>query len=249
MIQGDIKFNKAGTAYIEVDSNVIAKECRKCGEMKVLGEYHAEKRGFAGKRCTCAECNKERRKVHYAKNREREIAHKRKYVEENREVIREARRNRYKEHRVDEINKTLQWKHDNKELVAMQRANRKARVASLPSDLTHEQLNYTLSHFKGRCALTGEDCEIHLDHFIPLCTGHGGTTFGNIIPIRADLNISKNGSNPFEWFKMNKERFNLSQRRFDGVVTYLARINNMSIADYRDYVYECFNNQGKASSM
>lgn len=242
MMQGDIKFNKAGTAYIEVDGNVIAKECRKCGEMKVLGEYHAEKSGFVGKRSICTCCNNKRRKIGYASNRSREIENKRRYREENKEIVREARRKYYEEHREKEIIKTLQWKRENKELVAMQKANRKARVAILPSDLSHEQLEYTLSHFKRCCALTGEDCEVHLDHFIPLCTGHGGTTFGNIIPIRADLNISKNGSNPFEWFKENNERFNLSQRKFNEVVTYLAQINGMSIADYRDYVYKCFEN-------
>lgn len=95
-----------------------------------------------------------------------------------------------------------------------------------------------ISHFGG-CALTG-DSNYHLDHVIPLSSGCGGTTRGNVIPLRPDLNLSKSDSNLFVWFQSVQERFSLEERKFDQLVAYLAEANVMGISEYRDYVFSCF---------
>jgi hypothetical protein len=120
----------------------------------------------------------------------------------------------------------------------MYKERRRARERSLPDTFTLTQLNETLAQFNGGCALTGDSFAIHWDHVIPLATGHGGTIYGNMIPLRADLNVSKSDANIFEWFKTNKQRFELSQERFDALIRWLAQVNEMSTSEYRDYVYE-----------
>jgi hypothetical protein len=129
------------------------------------------------------------------------------------------------------------WQKNNKEKTAGATHRRRARLMSLPHDLTDEDIDDILGVFKG-CVLTG-DSNIHLDHVIPLAVGHGGTIYGNIVPLRADLNFSKNDSNIFEWFGANRQRFELSQERFDKLIEWLASANAMTIEEYRAYVYEC----------
>lgn len=89
--------------------------------------------------------------------------------------------------------------------------------------------------------LTGESV-YHLDHVIPLTAGHGGTTYENIVPLRADLNISKHNACIFKWFADNRERFDLSQRKFDELIEYLADINEVTTKEYEEFVYWCHDN-------
>ncbi len=119
--------------------------------------------------------------------------------------------------------------------------NRRAKSKQLPHNLTHHEKQLILRRFGGACCLTGEKSDVHLDHVIPVSIGHGGTSFGNIIPLRGDLNISKNDRNIFEWFTENRIRFGLSQERFDEVIEWLASSNGWSVGDYRGFVYWCHN--------
>jgi hypothetical protein len=119
---------------------------------------------------------------------------------------------------------------------------RRTILRGLTSDFTAEQRAEVLRYFNNSCALTGEpftDGNLSLDHVIPVVTGHGGTTHGNIVPILRNLNCSKNDSNVFEWFSVAKERHNLKQDRFDALIEYVAGLNGMSADEYREYVYEC----------
>lgn len=185
---------------------------------------------------------------------EQKAEYDRKYREENREKRAEANRKWYKGNRVYKIGYNRKWIEENPEIhAAMLRkwrkdnpikakilANRRrARKASLPDNFTVDQVESVLEHFKGGCVLTGS-ADIHWDHAIPLATGMGGTTVGNMIPLRSDLNISKNDSNLFEWFDANKIRFDLDDSQFNKLVEYLADINRMSVEQYRQYYYSCF---------
>jgi hypothetical protein len=158
-------------------------------------------------------------------------------------VVKRVKRN-WREN--DDYRQSVRDKHkiyikENKEKMQMLRHRRLARLKQLPNDITDEQLNIICEKFNG-CALTGETTNVHMDHVIPLSIGHGGSIYGNMIPLRADLNISKNNRNIFEWFEENKERFNLSQEKFDELIEYLAEINKMTVEEYRDYVYWCHDN-------
>lgn len=119
---------------------------------------------------------------------------------------------------------------------------RKKRVESLINDLTSEQTSLISDRFDGKCALTGKDVPLHMDHVIPVSIGHGGTTLSNILPIWQRVNSSKSNRNIFEWYKETGARFDVCPTMFDEAIEYLADLNGMSAVEYREYVYECHAN-------
>lgn len=142
-----------------------------------------------------------------------------------------------KQYRFENKEKLAKYKKDNKEREVLYSSRRRARKKLLPDNLTIEEQVYVFDYFGG-CALTGDD-NIHWDHVIPLSIGHGGTTIGNMIPLRIDLNMGKHDSNIFKWFDRNKKRLNLCQNRFDHMIQYLATKNDMTIEGYKKYVNKC----------
>lgn len=240
MIFGEIKRNNRGVEYVETEGNIIAKTCTKCLCLKVLGEFPKERTGFCGKRSICSVCNAERRRFHYSSNRDAELKRSADYRIKNLEKVQEKRRVRYLENKEQECAKAVKWKSENKERVAKNRQNREARKRNLPNTLTSREITEIHKTFKGKCAMTGKEGELHLDHFIPLCAGAGGTTKANIVPILSELNVSKGGKNPFEWFSENKRRFGIEDSNFRELVEYLACENGMTYLEYEKYVNHCF---------
>src|SRR5699024_2167262 len=120
--------------------------------------------------------------------------------------------------------------------------NRRFRESYLEDSLTEDELASMYSRFNYSCAITMDKTTLNIDHVIPYTVGREGNSLGNIIPLRRDLNISKSDRNIFEWFADNRERFGLSQRKFDELIEYLADINEMTVEDYREYVYWCHDN-------
>lgn len=162
---------------------------------------------------------------YYAENRTNILKHKRNWRESNADYQRELVRN---------------WGRRNPDRVLLIGHRRRARKDSLPDTFTIEQLESTLNFFGGGCALTGDVGNTHWDHVIPIATGSGGTTEANMIPLRADLNQSKNASNLFDWFEREKEHLGLSVEKFDTLIGFLAEKNAMSVEDYRSFYYEQF---------
>lgn len=98
--------------------------------------------------------------------------------------------------------------------------------------------------FDYRCAITGAN-HFDFEHFIPLHTGHGGSYVGNIIPLHSNLNMRKGNKNPFQWFKdMREERShsNITLKRWNDLISYLAGKHNLSIEEYIEFVNWCFTN-------
>jgi hypothetical protein len=246
---------------LEERSGVLGKECTNCGDWVPLGGYFKHEGRLGGVRSQCKSCMKGRSNSEYSKRYRKE---NKGYFKEklrdwrnaNKEKVREASRNRYlknkpkileqvrayqKENREYLTLKIREWQSKNEELLRLYVNNRRARVLLLPHTLTANQISEIIEYFDG-CSLTDETSDFHLDHVIPLATGHGGTTVANIIPLRSDLNLSKHTSNIFEWFEANRQRFELSQERFDNLIDYLASANAMTVEEYRDYVYWCHAN-------
>lgn len=121
---------------------------------------------------------------------------------------------------------------------------RRTRINFLRDDFSPEDALKLRSDFGGRCVFTGS-LKYALDHVIPVVSGHGGTYYGNLIPLRKDLNSSKNDKNIFEWFEANRQRFELDQSRFDSLIAKLAEQNDMTTEEYREYVYWCHDNPAK----
>lgn len=251
-------------------NGVIGKDCKDCHLWKPLDDYYGHKKAFDGRRTICKACDKERVRKYRQNNEESYKKYNRDYHEKNKDV-RNQYNKRYREENKDFINfRTKRWRKANrqhiseyarhyqeqnaekvkeqkdrwmklnKDVLVLYSQRRRARKKLLPDDLTPSEQDLLVEQFGG-CALTG-DSKIHYDHVIPLSTGHGGTTFKNIIPLRGDLNISKKDKNLFEWFEANRQRFNLSQERFDRLIDWLGKVNNMSVEEYQKYVFWCHRN-------
>lgn len=116
---------------------------------------------------------------------------------------------------------------------------RSTRLAALVNDFTDEQREHVRSRFGNKCAFTGKDVPIHMDHVIPVAWECGGTTIGNMLPIWQRINSSKSDGNIFDWYEQNGSRFDVKPELFREAIEYLAELNGMTYEQYRDYVYEC----------
>jgi hypothetical protein len=121
----------------------------------------------------------------------------------------------------------------------------RTRERSLTFSWTRKDIESVRAQFDGKCPLTGST-NIHYDHFIPLGIGHGGTYVGNMVPLDARLNESKQAKNPFEWIKTRND---VSMDVFNNVVDYLADINGMTSEEYSAFVYWCFDNKRNADEV
>lgn len=96
----DLPMEKKKKASIElfIDGEK-AKKCRKCGELKVLAEFHRTKNGAMGRSAHCKGCVNEHKRNYHHENKERMNLKSEIYYKENREkVLERQKRNRtYKE--------------------------------------------------------------------------------------------------------------------------------------------------------
>lgn len=74
------------------------------------------------------------------------------------------------------------------------------------------------------------------DHFIPVSTGKGGTTYGNMVPLKSTLNIRKSNKNPID-FLLDE---GVTYEKLYDILYILAWLNKMTVIEYVRYVYECF---------
>lgn len=192
---------------------VDAKECTQCGVIKPLEEFYKQQGLPGGRRHDCKECRIKYSRKHYQDNPEY-------YIETNR--------------------RWLQL-HPEKHVEFYQR--RRARKNGLPDDMTDRRWEEILKEdFNGACALLGETENVHMEHFIPVSIGHGGTVEGNVYPMSGSLNHSKNAFNPFEWIKRKDIQEKVSMERWNALVEYLADKNGLTVEEFEEYTYWCFDN-------
>lgn len=123
--------------------------------------------------------------------------------------------------------------------VVISQKKRKTRIDAMINDFTDEQKAKVLARFNGKCAFTGKDVPLHMDHVIPVATEKGGTTLANMLPIWQRINSSKSDNNVFEWYEKNGERFEVKPELFREAIEYIAELNDMTYEEYREYVYAC----------
>jgi hypothetical protein len=217
---------------------IVGKECTKCGEWKpLINSFYKNKEGLGGVKSVCKVCQSKVDSSVYLVNKKSRLREMTKWRSENEDYY----RNYYEENKEKVKGYVLNWAQKNRDKINISSQRRRARKKSLPDNFTKKQADEVMAHFRYGCALTG-DAGIHWDHTIPLEVGHGGTTYGNMIPLRSDLNMSKQDSNIFEWFDSNRQRFELSQAKFDRLIAWLAAANDVTVEEYRDYVYWCHAN-------
>lgn len=239
---------------VEIREGVPGKTCNKCSEWKSLEEYWSDKDGVGGKYSVCKVCKSasqkqekykegksERFKKHYRENKEYHKERNRKYREVNHQEKLDSDKRYREQHKVERAEYFSRWCKDNRLRRQATELRRRAHQRLLESNFPYSEQEEVLITFDG-CALTGSK-DIHWDHVIPLSTGHGGTTFKNMIPLRSDLNLSKGTRNIFEWFEVNRQRFELSQDKFDYLIAWLGKANNMTVEEYSNYVNWCHANK------
>lgn len=192
------------------------KECRKCGEVKPLGEFdrHAGNK-TDGRRGSCKACRLEYDREYNAANRDKRRTYARSYREANRDKFRTYQR-KWRERNPDynprwrESNRelavalTLAWASSNPGRVAEASRRRRARVREATIvDFTVEQLEARLSMFAG-CWVCGREPEA-VDHVKPLAKG-GAHALCNLRPICTKCNSSKKAEWPFSANTKQKDR-------------------------------------------
>lgn len=199
------------------------RKCSQCKDVKHKDFFYVDNHRASGTSTYCKECVKERDRERRERLGEDYYSARRKWTEDNRERIRKIDR---------------EWVEKNRDRRNLSASKRRARKASLPDTLTIEEQNEIISNFSGKCSICENDFE-HLDHFIPIASGHGGTVKENMVPMCGKCNSSKGYKNPFEWADMLDD---FRRERFDSLVIYLTKINGiMAVEDYEAHVNKCFN--------
>lgn len=118
---------------------------------------------------------------------------------------------------------------------------RRAILKELPHSLTPREWKDIKLCFNNRCFLTGKvltESKLSIEHVIPLATGHGGHIKENVLPLDISLNMARKDKNIFEWF-YKLDVTEEMKRRFGEAIDYLAFMNEMSVEEYKEFVYYC----------
>ena len=213
------KIRKAG--YQKLPEGM--RKCSRCEEVKEVKFFYKDSSRASGTSAYCKECVAIRTSERRERLGEDYLTTRREWAERNRDRIREIDR---------------AWVEENRERRNLAEARRRARKKSLPDTLTPEEQQEILDTFSYACVICEEAYE-HMDHFIPLFSGYGGTTKENMIPMCSECNMSKGAKNPFEWSKTLTQK---DRERFDSLVEYLTELNGIAaVEDYEAHVYQCFN--------
>lgn len=213
------KIRKAG--YQKLPEGM--RKCSRCEEVKGVKFFYKDISRASGTSTYCKECVAVRTSEKRERLGEDFLTTRREWTKRNRDRIREIDR---------------AWVEENRERRNLVEARRRARKKSLPDTLTPDEQQEILDTFSYACVICEEAYE-HMDHFIPLFSGHGGTTKENMIPMCSECNMSKGAKNPFEWAKTLTQK---DRERFDSLVEYLTELNGIAaVEDYEAHVYQCFN--------
>jgi hypothetical protein len=256
--------SKRAEHLINSVGDIVAKRCTDCGQMTLLEDFHVRVQGLGGKDCQCKKCRIDHKKNVKNGGEKKGPTPKppAERVWENGMCIRKKcpdcnewrDRSEYSTCSTHKDGLQTQcttcqngrnndWKLRNPEAVSTNRQNRRAREKLLLADLKEKQWETILRRkFKGRCALTGEESDLHLEHAIPLAIGHGGTTEWNCYPLVGRLNSSKNASNLFEWIKRPEIESQIKKPRFNSLIKHLADKCGLTVNEYIEFYQWCFNN-------
>ncbi|MED3982197.1 helix-turn-helix domain-containing protein [Priestia megaterium] len=221
---------KGRNAYIDSSGNLYL-DCKTCNTIKHEDEFCVSIKRFKGRGTNCKACSNNRVKKWYS-NEENKVTAKKRATEWNRQ-----NKHKRKPKPTAEELKSISMERYNKNLYAGHVY--RARKRNMLYDFDEKDYEELMTLYSGGCCLTG-DTEIDLDHVIPLAVGHGGTTFGNMIPLSSKLNSSKQAYNIFEWAEFNYERLGFDIKRFNVVMAEIAGRNDMTLEEYREYYYWCF---------
>lgn len=211
------------------------KKCNTCGIMKIMEDYTPNKTAYDGKFNKCKKCCAKRQREYTKERPDIRRKAERKWREKNPGKVKEMSRRSRKKHAEGYARRLKEFHERNPEAKKVYHANRRARLKELPNNFTSEWADLLLDIYGG-CIVTGKTEDIHWDHFIPISTGKGGTTFGNMIPLHSEVNMRKSANNPIEF--LIQEGF--TDKQLYGILFCLSKLNGMNVDEYTEYVYKCF---------
>lgn len=245
------------------DNILISRDCSECKEHLLVENFpetssKSYKDGIRGK---CKECTRKWFSDYEKENESKLRKYRQDYYEKNKEVINKKGRvyrennkekmsvnhKKWRKENKDHLKRYREkWNEENREHLNLYKtihtAKRRALIRKLPFDLDSDSWDEILLKFNYKCPLTGSE-EISLEHFIPLSTGHGGTTIANCYPLEQGLNASKQGRNPFKWVESKIKDGDIELEDWNNLVLYLANMNGLTFSEYKDFVDWCFNNK------
>jgi len=224
---------------------ITGKECTHCSEWKPLDDFGKDKGKLGDRNSRCKICKKEYKRLWDENNYE----HNKAYYEEHKEERQEY--NRQWKLLNSEKNKSVSkiWRDNNLDKFVIYDSRRRTRKKELPDNWNTELKEEMWRGFGESCALTNISEELTEDHAIPLALGHGGTYNGNMYPLCGPLNYSKGDSNLFGWFEANRQRFEISQSKFDSLIEWLASANALTVREYREFYDWCFANPREVDAI
>lgn len=233
----ELTTNRKNTPII-VDTDtgeVLAKRCSKCGGMKLRKNMKKGNRAKDRMDSICLTCKKGISAKWYEKNKDNPENKKRK-------AEYDAEYNAIPENKKRQAERVAEWSRNNTDKRAKYDAKRNARKRNLPSE------DISSISFE-KCELTGDTSNVHIEHFIPLNWGHGGTIPGNVYAMEGTANISKGNRNPFSWFESHDERFGITSASWSGLIEELASRNGITAEEFESFVYWCEANKRKLEQI
>ena len=188
-----------------MDCPYCIKVCSKCGEILVANEmnFYKKKNGKYGLKATCKVCDKQ----YQEDNKQHKQEYDKQYYQDNKEQRCNYSREYRKEHKNDKDYKERdkeskeKWLRNNQEKrKEVSKRNRHKRRSQIKGEIyTNEQWQECLKFFDFKCAYSGLDINLSIDHIIPLSEG-GNNYIWNLVPMFKNYNSSKNKSNMLEWY-------------------------------------------------
>ena len=207
-----------------VDGLEIEKKfCTKCETWLVLEGFRKAASSKTGYRSQCKSCEYQ-------------------YRLETKEDAKIKARQRYHQNKEKYQAYSKEFRKNKPDIYRLATQRRLARKRGLPNDIRNGDLKAIKKHFGNKCALT-DSTNVSMEHFIPISWGHGGNIKANLYLLDQQLNSSKSNENPFEWITRPETLEKIDLQRWEKLLRYLAEKNEMSVEEFRDYVYWCEENK------
>ena len=159
-----------------MENIVTEKQCSTCGEYKHISEFCKDKSRGDGRSYVCRTCHSIRSKRYDSANKEIRRDRQRKYIEENRGLLRE---------------RTRLWGRNHKDKKAERARNRRAWKKNSAGKITLTEWEDLKNKYGNRCLCCGRmDVDLTLDHIIPLSKG-GENIIDNAQPLCRGCNGGK----------------------------------------------------------
>ena len=170
------------------------KRCTKCKRLLDESEFNKDATRKDGLRCACKDC----RGQEYRENRDKYLRQHAQYRETHREQLRQRQREYDAAHREEKRVRDREWQRQNPERCRAKTHRRRARLASLPADLTWEEWQEILMKYDHSCAYCeAKSKKLQQEHVTPVAQG-GGYTRDNIVPACPGCNQRKGNRTPEE---------------------------------------------------